>query len=229
MHAYYFSGFNIAISFDFNYTNRYIYDMLRDSKRTKELIIDKSLPIFNTKGYTAASISDITSATGITKGAIYGSFKNKDEVATAAFEKAVLIVTSAIGDRIRKERTAPRKLMSMVEYYEEYILKPPIPGGCPVLNSSIEADDSLPFLRAKVIRSIALIKDSLVKIVNRGIQEGQIKSDVDAEEFAVSLFAMIEGAIMVSRIEGDGRSYKHVKQFLSKRIEAISTSKKFNQ
>jgi len=195
--------------------------MARNPDKTKELIIDKALPIFNTKGYNAASISDITSATGITKGAIYGNFKNKDEVVTAAFEKGVQIVTGQIGDRIRKAPTAPKKLLAMLNYYAEYISQPPIPGGCPVLNSSVEVDDSLPFLRAKVIRSIALIKDSLVKIVYRGIREGQLRPDVDAEEFAVSFFATIEGAISLSRIEGDARSFKYVKQFLSKRIEEI--------
>ncbi|MEP0986258.1 TetR/AcrR family transcriptional regulator [Ekhidna sp.] len=186
------------------------------------MIIDKSLPIFNTKGYNAASISDITNATGITKGAIYGNFKNKDEVATAAFERGVEIVASEIGKRVRSVNTAPKKLNAIVNFYEEYLKEPPIPGGCPVLNSSIEADDSLPFLRSKVIRSIALLKDSLMKIVNRGIIEGQVKKDVDAEEFANFLYAIVEGAISVSRIEGDGRSFEFVKRFIKKQIQEIS-------
>ena len=116
--------------------------MARNPEETRKLIIDKALPIFNTKGYNAASLSDITSATGITKGAIYGNFKNKDEVATAAFERGVEIVTGEISKRVRVEKTAPDKLMSIVKFYEEYINKPPIPGGCPILNSSVEADDS---------------------------------------------------------------------------------------
>ncbi|MEM0939885.1 MAG: TetR/AcrR family transcriptional regulator [Bacteroidota bacterium] len=196
--------------------------MPRNSKFTKQLIIDKALPIFNTKGYSAASISDITNATGITKGAIYGNFKNKDEVATAAFEKGVQIVTKQMAGRIKNEKTAPAKLMTMITYYEDYIKKPPIPGGCPVLNSSIEADDSLPFLRSRVIRSIALMKDSITKIVNRGIIEGQIKRNVDAEEFANFLFAILEGGISLSRVEGDQRSFSFIKKFVERQIKLIS-------
>jgi TetR/AcrR family transcriptional repressor of nem operon len=37
------------------------------------------------KGYSGTSMSDITAATGLTKGSIYGNFENKDEVAIAAF------------------------------------------------------------------------------------------------------------------------------------------------
>ncbi len=194
---------------------------MRNPEQTKQLIIEKALPIFNTKGYNAASLSDITSATGITKGAIYGNFKNKDEVATASFEYGVMIVLKQISERVRAEENAPDKLRAMVDYYAEYVNDPPIPGGCPVLNSSIEADDNLPFLKSKVIRTIAQIKDSLAKIINRGIQEGQIKKEVDADEFAVFFYATIEGAISLSRIEGDGRSYKHVRNIMNKMIQDI--------
>ncbi len=197
--------------------------MGRDPKQTRQLIIDKALPIFNTKGYNAASISDITSATGITKGAIYGNFKNKDEVATASFDHGVAIVLNQISQHVRPQPTAPLKLKAIVNYYANYVDDPPIPGGCPVLNSSIEADDNLPFLRTKVIRTIAQIKDSLVKIINRGILEGQIKKNIDAEEFAISFYATVEGAISLARIQGDGRSYSHVKKFLDKAIDNISS------
>ncbi len=196
---------------------------MRNPQHTRQLIIDKALPIFNTKGYNAASLSDITTATGITKGAIYGNFKNKDEVASAAFDHAVEIIMGLLSKHVRSKNNAPDKLRAIVDYYAEYVNNPPIPGGCPILNSSIEADDNLPFLRSKVIRTIALMKDSLSKIVNRGILEGQIRRGVDAEELGVFFYATIEGAISLSRIEGDGRSYKHVRNVLYKMIEEIST------
>lgn len=196
--------------------------MSRNSDHTRQLIIEKALPIFNTKGYHAASLSDITNATGITKGAIYGNFKNKDEVATASFDLAVQIILEQIGHEVKSGNTAPEKLQAIVDYYAKYVNNPPIEGGCPVLNSSIEADDNLPFLRSKVIRTIAVIRESLIKIINRGVLEGQLKKEVNAEEFAMAFYAMIEGAIMVSRIEGDGRSYKFVQDYLHKQIKSIS-------
>lgn len=195
---------------------------MRNSENTRQLIIEKALPIFNTKGYHATSLSDITHATGITKGAIYGNFKNKDEVATAAFERATQIVLNQVSDRIRKEPDAPKKLKGMVEYYSDYIKNPPIEGGCPILNTSVEADDNLPHLRSMVIRTIALIKDSLVKIINRGMLEGQIKKELDAESFAITFYATIEGAVSLSRIEGDMRSYLAIQAYLFKMIDSIS-------
>lgn len=49
----------------------------RKSERTRQFIIEKVAPIFNRKGYAGTSLSDLTEATGLTKGAIYGNFKKQ--------------------------------------------------------------------------------------------------------------------------------------------------------
>ena len=59
--------------------------MTEKSQKTKKHIIKKVDPIFNSQGYTATSLSEITTAAGLTKGAIYGNFKNKEELALEAF------------------------------------------------------------------------------------------------------------------------------------------------
>ena len=98
---------------------------MRNAAETKNLIISRAMSIFNTKGYRATSLSDITKATGITKGAIYGNFENKDAVAVAAFEFAVIKVINELRDRIKKAPTAPLKLKEITSYYENYVLNPP--------------------------------------------------------------------------------------------------------
>ena len=53
---------------------------MRNPEVTKETILNKSGILFNTQGYKATSISNITDATGLTKGAIYRHFTSKDEL-----------------------------------------------------------------------------------------------------------------------------------------------------
>ena len=53
---------------------------------TKDLIIEKAAPIFNKHGYAGTSMSQLAQAIQMTKGAIYGNFKDKDEIALAAFD-----------------------------------------------------------------------------------------------------------------------------------------------
>ena len=53
---------------------------------TRELIIERSAELFNTLGYNGCSLNEIMDATHLKKGGIYNHFKNKDEIALAAFE-----------------------------------------------------------------------------------------------------------------------------------------------
>lgn len=189
---------------------------------TKTLIVSKAMAIFNTKGYRATSLSDITKATGMTKGAIYGNFANKDAVAVAAFDFAVSKVLEELGAHIRTQSTAPLKLKAIIGYYANYFNKPPIEGGCPIINTAVEADDTHPLLRMKVVSTITMIKDSLKKIIHRGIQEGQIRKEIDVDLYANMLYATIEGAILMARVEGNDHSYRLIRRGLEMQIDAIS-------
>ncbi len=53
------------------------------AERTRKFIVERTAPIFNMKGYSGTSLTDLTAATGLTKGSIYGNFENKDDVAIA--------------------------------------------------------------------------------------------------------------------------------------------------
>ena len=53
---------------------------------TSEIILNKVAPIFNKQGYVGTSLTDITKATGLTKGAIYCNFSNKEDLALKSFQ-----------------------------------------------------------------------------------------------------------------------------------------------
>lgn len=180
------------------------------------------MAIFNTKGYRATSLSDITKATGMTKGAIYGNFENKEDVADASYEFAIQKVLDELRIDIKAANTAPLKLKAIVNYYENYIHNPPIEGGCPIINTAVEADDNNPSLRSKVLRTMQILKDSFAKITYRGITEKQLTADIKVDQFTNLFYSTITGAIMISRVEGDLQSYKLIKKQLFKIIDGYT-------
>ena len=84
---------------------------LSKAERTRQFIVETTSGIFNKKGYAGTSLSDLTEATGLTKGSIYGNFKNKEEVAVAAFEYNSARVRKLIAAQIEKAPTYYEKLM----------------------------------------------------------------------------------------------------------------------
>ena len=182
-------------------------DIMSKAEQTRQFIIERTAPIFNKKGYFATSLSDITTATGLTKGSIYGNFKDKDDLAIHVYTYQSEKIAEAVNQQIILQKTALKKLFAFFDFYKENFKNIAASGGCPLMNAAIEADDSLPFLTPKVKRSFALWKQRLISILEEGINNGEFKRDISAEHFAVTFMAMIEGGILLSKISGRAKDF----------------------
>ncbi|WP_420148583.1 TetR/AcrR family transcriptional regulator, partial [Spirosoma sp.] len=93
---------------------------LSKAERTRQYIIETTAGIFNTKGYAGTSLSDLTEATGLTKGSIYGNFGSKEEVALACFDYNLSKINQAILHRLSEETTYYQKLMVYAQVYHSF-------------------------------------------------------------------------------------------------------------
>ncbi|MBF8962812.1 TetR/AcrR family transcriptional regulator [Pontibacter sp. FD36] len=175
------------------------------AERTRQLIIERSAPLFNQMGYAGTSMQDIMTATGLTKGGIYGHFESKEEIALAAFEHAAGIITRMIGERIAAKESASDKLKAILQFYKTYLFSPPVQGGCPVLNTAVEADDTSPLLRASVVKVLNRLHKAVANIVIQGIERGEFRPETDAQKFSILFVSMVEGGIMLSKAYGDNK------------------------
>ena len=173
------------------------------AERTREFIVEKTAPIFNRKGYAGTSMSDLTEMTGLTKGAIYGNFENKDEVALAAFDYNLGRMRQRVRAAQQENSSALGKLRVYIDVYRNGLFNPTLSAGCPIVNTGIEADDTHPQLKKKVGEAVSAWHRSLSAIIHQGIHSGEIKQGVDVAAFASLMIAMIEGGITVSKISGD--------------------------
>ena len=194
---------------------------MRQPAATKATIIKRSGELFNTQGYKATSLSDITTATGLTKGAIYRHFKNKDQLEKEALLGLSQIMFERLSERIKAQSTASLKLHSIFTYFETYISKPPVKGGCPLLNVSPEVDDAHPVLRRQAITILNTLRDSIIKILSNGVKYGQLKPTIQKEYYASIIIALLEGAIMMSKLRGNNDDIKMAITHLESLISEI--------
>ena len=192
------------------------------AERTRSFIIEKTASIFNTKGFAGTSLNDITAATGLTKGSIYGNFANKDEVALAVFDYNLKRATADIGRQIAAQDSAQNKLMVYVEVYTDFFDAQCENGGCPILNTAVEADDTHPELRKKAAAAIRSWKNRIISIVNEGVEKKELKANIDASQIALTMIAMIEGSIMISKLLNDKSHMTTVMESMKKLIHDLS-------
>ncbi len=194
---------------------------MRNRDHTIGLILHHAGSLFNMQGYKATSISHITDATGYTKGAIYRHFKSKEKLEEESLAYLMGIIFEKLREQIKMHDNAINKLKSIIHFFELYVTKSPIKGGCPLLNVAIEADDDSPHLRKKANAILETLKDSIVIILSNGIKFGQLKKNIDKEYYATLIIASLEGAIMMSKLSKTNHAIQVVISHLEKVIEEI--------
>ena len=182
------------------------------AERTRQFIIEKAAPIFNQKGMAGTAISDIMEATKLAKGGVYGNFESKDEICLESLN----YLSSMEG-----KTSAKLKLFALLDYYKDRLLKGNS-GGCPILNFGTEADDTNPVIKQRVKEAINASQKRIVDVVKEGQAAGEFKETFDAELFAVKMFTMIEGAILISRIQNSNSHMKIITDMLRSEIEENS-------
>ncbi|MEM7485526.1 MAG: TetR/AcrR family transcriptional regulator [Bacteroidota bacterium] len=168
------------------------------SEKTKQLIIEKTASIFNKKGYTGTYLSDLTNATGLTKGSIYGNFKDKNEVAVEAFKYNFKLQSEKIIQKIDREIDATDKLLVFLDFYRTTFGRIFDNGGCAILNTAVDSDDGNDMLKREVINTIQNWHQRIVNILKEGIRQNEFMS-IDVENFSYRIIAMVEGSIMLAK------------------------------
>jgi len=178
----------------------YIFATIMKTKAelTSEYILEIAAPIFNKNGYAATSMRDITEATALTKGAIYGNFKNKEELAIAAFRFTVKKLMKDIAKHLNLSDSPIQKLFLISDFYRNYYPYSKKNGGCAVLNIGVDANNQNTLLLKKVKQVIEKIQDQVATIIEDGIEAGEISTNINAMQYAKRLDTMIQGAIFMA-------------------------------
>ncbi len=196
----------------------------RNATKTKQEIIEKSAPVFNVYGYAGTKMQMLVEATGYQMGGIYRHFETKMDLARDVFRYNFEVLVKSNLD-LKPELSPKEKLLQIIDNYQAMVVKPKVAGGCPILNTSTEVDDTdeaFSLLTKSFIREII---GEIELILEEGKKAGSFQADFDPKEEAVYLFASFEGAILLAKslkklspvliVFGKIREYLAEKVFLS--------------
>ncbi|OCX53813.1 hypothetical protein BEL04_05880 [Mucilaginibacter sp. PPCGB 2223] len=177
--------------------------MEANTVNTSDFILQRVAPIFNKQGYVGTSLSDLTQATGLTKGAIYFYFKNKEDLAVKAFKFNVKKVIAPLADELNLADGAINKLKVLTDYYRGYYDIIAQSGGCPILNVSTDANHINPALFDLAKKVSKRLENDLIAIIQTGIDNREIKENIDASAYGKNIYAMIDGSIFMALTHND--------------------------
>jgi len=187
-------------------------------EQTREMILAQAAQLFSRQGYFGSSLSDIMHETGLEKGGIYNHFSSKEQLALEAFDFSVELVRQRTRLALAGKVNAVDRLLAIVAVFQGLVEDPLLGGGCPILNTAVEADDAQPALRERARNAMDSWRETIHRIVKKGIDRQEIRPGVDADVLATLLISSLEGAIMMSKLYGDNVHMRRVVEHLTNYI-----------
>lgn len=194
--------------------------MISKAERTRQYIIEKSAPIINRKGMAGASLSDIMEATGLAKGCIYGNFENKDEICLEAFNYLSQSYNERLKQHLQNFSGSKEKLLAYMDFTFVGKFREEM-GGCPVINFGAESDDTHPAIRERVQQVICSSREFIRKLLLEGVEKGEFAKDLDCDSLALKIYVMLEGAVIITRIENNRKQLEQIINLIKAEIETF--------
>jgi AcrR family transcriptional regulator len=170
---------------------------------TADFILDKVAPISNKQGYIGTSLSDITNATGLTKGAIYCNFTNKEDLALKSFQLNINLAITPLFHEVAATKGSINKLKTITNYQRNYYDLVKGIGGCPMLRAGVDTKFINPLLFKAAQHLSQKFTIGLTNIITDGITANEIRKDVDAVKQAKIILSLIEGSSLLAFTHND--------------------------
>jgi TetR/AcrR family transcriptional regulator, transcriptional repressor for nem operon len=191
--------------------------VMTKGEQTRRKIVEAAAPIFNKRGYEGSSLSELMEATGLKKGGIYRHFSNKEELAAEAFDYTWEAAWSARLLHVDEKANGVEKLKQFIANFVNH--RSPVAGGCPILNTAIDADDGNPVLRTHVAKALRSWLRRLQTIVDQAQARGETQHGADPQAVATLIVASLEGALMMSRIQRNDDALLRVQAHLNRYLD----------
>jgi TetR/AcrR family transcriptional regulator, transcriptional repressor for nem operon len=191
---------------------------VRKGEQTRREIVERAASLFNQKGYEGTSMSDLMEATGLQKGGIYRHFSGKEELAGEAFDFSWERAMRGRQEGVEDVENRADRLKKMISNFVERRTGL-IPGGCPLMNTAVEADDGNAVLRERAKKALRSWMSRLSKTVAEGMERKEIGANVNPEKLAQWIIGSLEGALLLSRLQKDEEPLRNARAYLDEYVE----------
>ena len=162
---------------------------------TRQHILEKSMQLFSVQGYFNTSIAGIVKATGLTKGGLYGHFRNKQEIWYAVYDECVRVWKGVVFQGVRGISDPLARLDRVVENsLKNYLGAGVFEGGCFLFNALVELAGQSPAMSNHVLKGFKAFSALLRRWLEEAEQQGRLRDGLNLDGIANFLVISLNGA-----------------------------------
>ena len=193
-----------------------------DPAATRKKLLDAAFLEMWRKGFRAASLDAILVEAGVTKGALYHHFKNKNGLGHAVIDEVVRV-------HMREQWVVPLanttdpigSILGILEKNKQGCSQADLECGCPLNNFAQEMSPICEGFRKRIESVFQEWRDAIAGALKRGQDAGGVRADLNVEYAAIFLVACIEGAVGETKNSQCGKVYEACVAGLSQYLASI--------
>lgn len=164
-----------------------------------DVVLDRAVELFWRKGYEATTVQDLTAATGLKPGSLYGAFGDKHGLFLAAVDRYMERVVADALSTLDGDGSPRARLRRFFETVVEGILCGRRRWGCLMTNSAVERAARDPAIAAKVAANTKRIEDAFRRVIEAGRAAGEFPRARDARASARLLTCVLQGLNVIAK------------------------------
>jgi AcrR family transcriptional regulator len=146
------------------------------------------------RGYAATSVDDLTAATGLGKGSLYGAFGDKHSLYLRALDDYITSSTDRVRASLRDpEFSAFDRIARHIRGQVKAIAADKSRRGCLMAKSAAELGATDDAVEAKVAQAYAAWRDELAACITEAQRDGDIDAKRNPQALAGTLLAFMRG------------------------------------
>lgn len=158
---------------------------------TRDAILEAALADASTSGLSAVTIGELSRKVGMSKSGLFAHFDSKENLQIEILKTAVKhYVDTVVSPSLKAPRGEPR-LRAFFDNWFAWSSASSLPGGCLFIAAATEFDDKPGPVRDFIAASQRDWLATLSQAVRIAIDEGHFRKDVDPEQFAHDIYAII--------------------------------------
>jgi len=179
----------------------------RDPERTREGLLQAAFREVYRSSFQSAGIDTILAATNVSKGALYYHFDSKEALGYAIVEE---IIAKLVRDRwLRPLLSNGQPIDILIGIVRRTPVRPEdVRAGCPLLNLAQEMSPLDEQFRKRLERIFLAWREGVATLLRKGQSQGTVRRDLNPDEAASFLIAMVEGYVSLAKNAQDAKVWK---------------------
>ena len=176
--------------------------MTRNPEKTRNRLLESAFEEIHAHGFQGMRVDEVLRKAELQKGAFYHHFSSKLELSYAVLEERVTPLLAQMWLEPIKDTTDPIKefpkfLQNLTQNVPQCIRD----HGCPLNNLAQEMSSQDKGFQERIAVVFNRWIDGYTELFKKAQESGKVTNDVDAEEIARFLVAILEGTLSVSKGE----------------------------